>query len=144
MKSNRRAFIRSSCLACMGFMATGTILEACSASTFPLVKAKNYAENQLHVPISSFNDEKVNAVIVRNTQLESDILLVRKMGEFKALYLQCTHEGVNLSPSSTKIHCNAHGSVFDFDGNVLKEPALKPLRQFRTEKNLSEIIIYLS
>lgn len=116
------------------------MLQGCGTA-FPLYKAA--AQNQqVLIPASAFSTGK-KMLVVRTEQLENDILLVQKDEGYLALYLQCTHEGVGLTPMSSKIVCTAHGSVFDLEGKVLKEPALKPLTTFHTEIVNSNIIIHL-
>ena len=136
----RRNFIKKSCVACMGLASVGVLLESC-ATGLPMVKAT--PQNQsLSVSLDKFSGNN-NLVILRSTSLENDILLVKNNNDYKALYLKCTHEGVGLTATDKKIICSAHGSTFDFEGNVMKEPALRPLRQFRTEVTNDNIIIHL-
>jgi cytochrome b6-f complex iron-sulfur subunit len=115
------------------------LLEGCGTS-MPLYKTTAQA-NLLSIPLEKFTGPLLT---VRSAALENDILLVKKQDAYKALYLKCTHEGVGLTPTSKKIVCTAHGSLFDFDGNVLKEPALRPLKEFKTEINNNNIIIHLT
>ena len=82
-------------------------------------------------------------IVVRSNSLENDILLVKNENVYKALYLKCTHEGIGLATTNKNIVCPAHGSMFDFNGNVLKEPALRPLQEFKTETVNDNIIIHL-
>ena len=139
--STRRSFIKSGCAACV-LAASGTLfLESCS-TPLPMVKAGGAKAGIVEVAVSSFTTG--NMLIVRSKQLEYDILLVRNGEAYKALYLRCTHEGVGLTPASNKIFCSAHGSVFDLDGKVVKEPALRPLKTYQTEVINNKIIIHLS
>lgn len=137
----RRGFLKSGCAACLGLVSAGILLDSCS-SALPLIKLKQENDHILKVPVSNFSESQT-MLVVRSDSLENDILLTRKDGQYKALYLHCTHEGMALIPTSSKIYCNAHGSEFDLSGNVIKEPALKPLKQFRTELLNNEIIIHL-
>ena len=140
--TTRRDFVKSGCLACLGGVAgISTLLEACSPKNLPLLKFAEDDEKILKVPTNRFVIEKTNLLILRTTKLENDILLIKENGQYRALYLQCTHEGLDLTPTSSKIYCAAHGSMFDFAGNVITEPALKPLKQFKTALINSEIII---
>jgi len=134
----RRNFIKRGCVACMAFMGAGVLLESCSPG-LPLLKTA--AENKtLSVPLNKFSG---NLLVVRGGGLENDILLVKNQNGYKALNLKCTHEGVGLTATDKKIFCSAHGSVFDFNGKVVKEPALRSLTEFRTETTNENIIIHL-
>lgn len=124
----------------MAFVGAGVLLESCSTA-LPLVKIAP-ANKSLTIPLSKFSD-KNNLLIVRSSTLENDILLIKQENGYKALYLKCTHEGVGLTATGAKIFCPAHGSVFDFDGKVLKEPALRPLTIFQTETTNENVIIHL-
>ena len=125
----------------MGLVGAGMLLESCAAS-LPLIKTSP-KEQSLFIPLNKFS-EKDKMVVVRSSSLENDILLVKNENEYQALYLKCTHEGIGLTATGKNIVCPAHGSTFDFKGNVLKEPALRPLRQFHTEITNENIIIHLT
>jgi cytochrome b6-f complex iron-sulfur subunit len=65
---------------------------------------------------------------------EYDILLVKKSEElFDAIYMRCSHRENPLTATATGLHCSAHGSSFDLNGQVMKEPATAPLQKFPTE-----------
>jgi cytochrome b6-f complex iron-sulfur subunit len=108
-----------------------------------MIKSAGTKPGQIEVDTNSFAG-KGNMLVVRTKQLEYDILLVKSGEAYKALYLRCTHEGVGLTPAANKIFCSAHGSVFDLEGKVVKEPALRPLKIYPTEIVNNQIIIHLS
>jgi Rieske Fe-S protein len=124
----------------MGLVGGGLLLESC-ATSLPLIKATP-KEQSLFIPLTKFSD-KSNMLVVRSSSLENDILLIKNENVYKALYLKCTHEGIGLTATAKNIVCPAHGSTFDFKGNVLKEPALRPLREFKTETAGDTIVIHL-
>ncbi|MGC4037749.1 MAG: Rieske (2Fe-2S) protein [Chitinophagaceae bacterium] len=136
----RKDFIKQGCIACMAFMGAGVLLESCSPG-LPLLKTTPVDSKSLSIPLTKFSSG--NLLVVRGNGLENDILLVKKENGYKALNLKCTHEGVGLTATDKKIFCSAHGSVFDFNGNVVKEPALRPLTEFRTETTNDSVIIHL-
>ncbi len=139
---NRRNFIQKSCATCIGLTGMGFLLQGC-ASSLPVFSTTINKKN-ISVPVSKFQDLKTNLLLIRNSSLEYDILLVKKGEEYKALSMECTHQSASLTPTATKIICSAHGSVFDLDGNVIKEPALQPLHQYKTIVNNQSINIYLT
>ncbi|MCC6290124.1 MAG: Rieske (2Fe-2S) protein [Chitinophagaceae bacterium] len=126
---------------CAAIMGAGLLLESCGSSMHMYKAQVN--DKKIVVPLHEFPADK-NMIVVRSKDMENDILLVKKDDHYNALYLQCTHEGVGLSATDKKIVCTAHGSVFDFDGNVLKEPALKPLKMFKTSVIDNSLIISLT
>ncbi|MBI3235473.1 MAG: Rieske (2Fe-2S) protein [Bacteroidetes bacterium] len=132
MKVDRRSFISNSCKACGGFFIAGSLastLESCS--TLPVYKTS--LDNQLiTIPLAEM--QVLTKKIVRATNLEYDILLIKKSeSEFRSLILKCTHEDWLLSAGEKSINCTAHGSVFDFDGKVLIGPAINPLNELYTK-----------
>ncbi len=140
--TTRRDFIVKGCTACMGLVGLGMLLEGCSTA-LPVFNA--VANNKSFVvPLAKFTEQNTNLLLLRNPQLENDILLVKENNSYKALLMKCTHEGYGLVVAKNKIHCNVHGSEFDMNGNVLKSPATRALQQFKTEVINSNIIIHLT
>ncbi len=137
----RRNFIKTGCAHCTALLGVSFMLEGCTAG-LPVFKTSQ-KDNVISVPESEFRNEK-KMIVVRPEGFENDILLVQQGDHYNALYLKCTHEGIGLTPTSKKIVCTAHGSYFDFDGNVLKEPALKPLKKFATKISDNTVFIYLT
>jgi Rieske Fe-S protein len=121
-----------------GFIAT--TLSSCAS----LPVYKGVAEQgMMNVPLSSFIDG--NLLVVRNNKMEHDILLVKKSeSDVTALLMQCTHQNNSLSANKTGLFCASHGSTFDLEGNVTKEPALKSLKKYRTEINNQNVTINLN
>lgn len=85
-----------------------------------------------------------NMVIVKVMWMDYDILLVKHSEEkYTALYLKCTHQDQPLMPTKTGLVCNSHGSQFDLNGKVVREPAIQPLKTFPAlvkENNITIII----
>ncbi|RVT98282.1 Rieske (2Fe-2S) protein [Mucilaginibacter limnophilus] len=140
--TTRRGFIKSGCVACLLAASGASLLEGC-ATPLPMLKVASKS-NELVVDPASFISERGNMLVVRTSQLEHDILLIKDGDNYRALYLRCTHEGVDLTATKNKIYCSSHGSVFDLEGKVLKEPALRPLKTFKTQLNNNQIIINLT
>jgi Rieske Fe-S protein len=140
---DRRNFIKSSCALCAGALGAGFISSTITGcATLPIYKAVT-VKDKMSIPLSSFNDN--NVLIVRNNKMESDILLVKKSeSEVSALLMNCTHQDNALTATKNGLFCPAHGSAFDLHGNVIKEPALNPLKKFKTEINNQVITINLN
>lgn len=63
---------------------------------------------------------------------------------FLAIYRRCTHLGcaVPFDPASGQFVCPCHGSEFTMDGDVLNQPAPRPLDLFELSINdLGEIVV---
>ena len=120
---------------------TALLMESCAS--VPMVKVKlDTTVKEFTIPIAKF--EKSKLVIVRVKNFAFDLLIIKKSEtEFKTLELKCSHEDQPLTMSNKNIFCTSHGSVFDFEGNALKEPASKPLKSFKTKLVNRVVIITL-
>lgn len=137
---SRRDFIKHSCKLCLGGLAMGWLsTQLSSCASLPVLKVEN-EKGLLTIPVSSFT-EKNNLLIVRNNKLEYDILLVKSGNVYTALQMKCTHQDNPLTVNSSGLFCASHGSVFDLNGNVMKEPALQALKKYSTQVNESSILI---
>jgi nitrite reductase/ring-hydroxylating ferredoxin subunit len=76
---------------------------------------------------------------------EEEILVVNLSGQFYCLEARCSHAGSPLYEGSledTVLTCPWHCSQFDIiDGSVLRGPANKPLRVYRTEIKDRQIFV---
>lgn len=131
----RRSFIKAGCLVCTGAIALSA-LEACS--TLPMVKAKP-VNGLLEVPLTSFATSKM--VMVRSNTLDFDVLAIKEGDAYRALYMKCTHQDSPLAATDRGLYCSMHGSAYDLQGNVTKEPATTPLARFETTVNSLSLII---
>lgn len=139
---DRRNFIKKGCSACVAVAGMGIALQSCT-SALPVVQSAA-KDHKLTVPIAEFATQMTNMIRVENNSLGDDILLIKnETGGYTALLMKCTHEGFGLSATGTKLICNAHGSQFDLAGNVLKSPALKPLKEFKVTTTTNNVIIHL-
>ncbi len=131
---HRKEFIKTCGYACLGVSAIGILLQSCAGSK--IIAAPIVGEN-IVVPLSDFEVLKNNVksfrkyIVVQNEKLNFPICVYRfSEKEFTALYMQCTHQGAELSVYGDKLVCAAHGSEFDNKGNVQNAPADKPLKTF--------------
>ncbi len=138
---NRRTFIKQSCGLCLGAVGLGMLAtQLAGCAPLPIYKSDG-DKNNITVPFTAFT-EKSNMVIVRKPNQEFDILLIKRAdGGYQAMLMKCTHQDNPLTVNQSGLFCSAHGSTFDLNGEVTKEPALQPLRKFKTEVNGSSIII---
>jgi len=116
-------------------------LNSC-APALPTFKTK-IAGPSINVPSSVF--ETSNLAIVRDNQAEYDILLIKKNEDlFEAIYMKCSHRENPLTATETGLYCSAHGSSFDLDGNVKKEPATAPLQKFPVDFDRTQGLISIN
>lgn len=141
--NNRRSFLKNSCAFCLavaGGSAIVTLLDSCKTSS-AVFQAEMHQKTML-IPLLQMQDKQLQ--VIRNKNLEYDILLVKE-GEqnFHALEMKCTHQQNPLVVTGTGLLCNLHGSRFDLDGNVTKEPATKPLKRYNVTVEDNNIVIYI-
>jgi Rieske Fe-S protein len=138
MPTDRRTFLKHSCILCGGIF---TQLTSCT-STLPIYNLK-FSGNTLQVPVINFEDSDVT--IVRDDQAAYDILLVKQSpAQYDAIYMRCSHGDYAVGTTSDGLTCPAHGSVFDYDGTVRKGPATEPLLRFPTEFDNNNGIITIN
>lgn len=140
---DRKEFIKTCGYACLGATLFAPLLQGCvsTKSITAVIEGGN-----LLVPISDFvkNGKSLNYIVVNNTQLQYPIYLFRFSDvEYTALYMQCTHQGNELTAYGDKLVCSAHGSEFDNKGKVTNGPASNPLRTFPTQLGNQNILISL-
>ncbi len=141
----RSQFIKSSCTACAMLALPGItamVLESCAS--LPSAKVKpDLATKQCKVPIDKFG--KSNMLLLRINTYNFDFLVIKNTEtEYKTLELRCSHEDQPLTMSNKNIFCTSHGSIFDFEGNALKEPAIRPLKKYKTKLSNNFLIINLT
>ena len=109
-----------------------SILQSCSPLTTLKLKP---IDGNVSVPRDQFTKDN-NIVIIKNfDHLDFDIAVIQYAEDtFKAFELQCTHQP-NYALTATKegFFCSAHGSLFDFNGQVKKAPAKKPMKEYPIE-----------
>ena len=114
----RREFIRTSCLACLGGSAAMTLLQGCSSAYY--AQQVEFKQNNLVVKKSEFIEIKKekqmlrNVVVAKYEKLGFPIAVFR-LGEdqYSAVYLECTHQGNEVQPNGNYLVCDGHGSEIE-------------------------------
>lgn len=135
--ANRRAFIKNTATAGCALLLLGAPFASCTK--LPIVKTQ-VTNKSIVVDESALVEG--NRWIVRAPQLDYDLLLVRTNGGgYRCLLMRCTHQDFPVRLAGDTLVCNTHGSRFDLEGNVMKDPATKPLTQLPVTQNQSKVII---
>jgi len=144
---NRKAFIKSCGLACVGGAGMAAVMQGCSSTK--ILSGKINADD-LVVSISDFETRNGNNtyfkkyIVVHNEILQYPICIYRfSENEYAALWMRCTHQGTELQVFGDKLQCPAHGSEFDHAGLVQNGPADIKLRSFPVTVEKTQIKISL-
>jgi Rieske Fe-S protein len=144
---DRREFIKNTCTACIGLGAAATALQSCTATKYISGKIEG---DQLIVPLKEFikgNSNKISyhAYIVLRPEILQYPICVYRFNEtmYAALWMRCTHQGVELTAAGERLQCPAHGSEFDSSGKLKQGPADENLRAFPVTILKDELLIDL-
>lgn len=144
---DRKEFIKTCGLVCLGGGVMGLMLQSCST---PSIVSGSLAGENMMVPLSSFEELKNNQIqyrkyiLVHHPQLRYPIYVFRLYDDnYSAVLLQCTHQGNEVSVNGDRLHCSSHGSEFDQQGMVKNGPATEPLRSFKVTIENQQLAISL-
>jgi Rieske Fe-S protein len=144
---NRKNFIKSCGMACLGGMATVFLSESCQVAK-TLTGSIN--GDNLIVNLNDFETKTSSEthykkyIIVNNDTLKFPICVYRQNAQtYTALWMQCPHQGAELQVFGDTLQCPAHSSEFDNKGNVISAPATTNLRSFPLIIQNNQLIISL-
>lgn len=143
----RREFINTAGVTCAGSLGLMWLLEACTTQKY--IANTTIENNRLTIAKSEFKiikkkkTEEHKFIIVK-TILSYPIALYKlNDNEYKALYLQCTHQGCEVTPAENMLVCPCHGAEYKTTGAVHQGPAEIALRTFETTSDSQNIYIHL-
>jgi Rieske Fe-S protein len=140
----RKEFIKSCGMACLGGALFASMLEGCGSTK---MITGTIADSDLVLPVSAFltKDNKYRKyVVVQHEQLKYPICLYRfGPDQYSALLMRCTHQGTELQVFGERLQCPAHGSEFTNKGVAKNGPADTNLRNFPVTIKNNQINISL-
>ena len=143
---DRKEFIKTCGLFCVGGTAAAILLQSCAATNY--TAKTSLSGNKLAIKKTEF--EKIEKektvkrgyVIVKTEQLNFPICIYRiDDSHYSAVLMECTHKGCELQPHGEYLICPCHGSEFSKKGVVQNPPAEADLRTFNM--TIDEDTIYL-
>lgn len=139
----RRSFIQSTCNVCL-LMAAGFTLPkliGCSPAAMKVLQI-DVVDNAVQLPLAPFAQSNIQIVRPKGWLYE---IAVTKNDDntYQALLLQCTHQDNQLTQTGSGYQCSLHGSQFNKSGKVVKGPAAKPLKQYKTVLGDHQLTILL-
>lgn len=143
---NRRSFIGAACVMCT-VAGISALLQACSAHRY--ISDYTVGENKLTVKKSSFiivkkeRSVQQKFILLKPERFPFPIVVYRlNENEYKAVLLQCTHQGCELTAYESMMVCPCHGAEFNTKGEVIQGPADTNLRSFNTSQDDENIYIH--
>ena len=121
--------------------------KSASASATPSPTASKITEGIVIAKSSDLTIRQTKIFFIKDSfGISTGYSLTRtSRGVVMAFDSKCTHAGVPTSVSGSQLKCPAHGSVFNPEnGEVVRGPALEPLRSYRTIEADGEIRIVIS
>ncbi len=145
---NRKEFIKTCCLVCIGGPVLAALLESCAGS-FYYAKA-HLDNNQIIINKAEFIKEVKEKTVQRKYVLVKSYkygfpICIYKLSEedYSALLLECTHRGCELEPQGDYLVCPCHGSEFSNQGLVQNPPATDKLKTFQVTADNENIYVQL-
>lgn len=126
----RKEFIIQCTGGCLGMMFSQALLQGCAGTKYLSAAIE---DSDMILPVSAFTDNGSyrSYVVIENEILQFPICVYRISGDdYKALWMQCTHQGNELQVFGDILQCPAHGSEFTRTGAVQNGPAYMSLRTF--------------
>lgn len=145
---DRKEFIKTCGLACLGGIATVLINQACTGTHY--VTATVSQNKLLTIRKSEFektgkdNRGLRSYILVKPAELNFPVCIYYLGGNgYSALLLECTHSGCELSPRGDFLVCPCHGSEFSKLGVVQNPPAENNLKSFKITTDDENIYVQL-
>lgn len=143
---NRKEFIVSCGLACVGTTVLTALLQGCGSTIY--YAQTTVINNQIVIKKSEFiNAEETKAterkfVLVKSEKFSAPICIY-KLNEdnYSALPMKCTHKACELRPHGDYLVCPCHGSEFSNKGIVQNPPAQKNLQPYTITTDNDSIYI---
>jgi cytochrome b6-f complex iron-sulfur subunit len=135
-------------MACAGMTGLTVLLQACTTGKY--ISDFSQSGTKISVKKTAFTvvkkDKTVEQkyILLKPDSLQFPIALYKvNASGYKAILLQCTHQGCEVSPYETTIVCPCHGAEFNTKGEVTQGPADSNLRTFTTTEDNETIYIQL-
>jgi|SRR3954470_4666062 len=142
----RRKFIKNTCVA--AGISVSWLLQACAThkyiTDFDLTSTKITVKKSSFTIVKKGESVQQKFILLKPDNFQFPIV-VYKLPEngYRALLLQCTHQGCELTPYETTMVCPCHGAEFNKMGEVTQGPADTNLKFFPTTQDDENIYIQL-
>lgn len=143
---DRKTFIKTCGLACLGGAALTTVLQSCAGNHY--VNASENNARMLSIKKTDFEKPGKNGPVKKPYVLVKPAssafpICIYHLGEekYSALLLECTHSGCELQAHGDFLVCPCHGSEFSKLGVVQNPPAEQNLKTFKVTSDHENIYL---
>lgn len=143
---DRKEFIKTCCLACLGGPVLVALIESCAgAHYFAKTSLQNDRITIKKTEFFKVEKEKLvprKYVLVKSHKYGFPICIYKiSDSDYSALLMECTHRGCELEPLGDYLVCPCHGSEFTNTGLVQNEPATDNLKSFQVTADNENIYV---
>ena len=144
----RRDFIKTTCVACVGTFAVSAFLSACKSAkyitNFTNENKKLSIKKSEFIVVEKGKEKALKYILLKPTELQFPIVVYKVNDtEYKTVFMQCSHQGCELNAYETTLVCPCHGAEFNTRGQVTQGPAETDLKTFVTTHDNEIIYIQL-
>ncbi len=145
---DRKEFIKTCGIACLGGTAVAAILQGCTSTNY--FAQSIAANNQITIKKTEFmltnKDTKTERkyILLKSDKFNFPICIY-KLNEqtYSAVLMECTHKSCELQPHGEYLICPCHGSEFSNKGIVQNPPAEDNLKTFQLKTDNENIYVQL-
>lgn len=136
MQTTRRRFIQVIGTA----MAAGSVIGAAGCARYVIqgvIEEDKIRIAQVDLTAKPF-------VVIQTPSLRYPIYVAAdSSGQWRALWLRCTHRGCEVQPGENVLICPCHGSEYNRDGTVVQGPAENSLQPFKVSADENYLTIHI-
>lgn len=144
----RKDFLKLCGGSCLGLIGISVFTESCSPTHYVQAVVNNNTIQISKAEFIVFKNDTSNFrkyLIVKTDKLDFPIVVYRNSDtSYTALFMKCTHQGVELSVNGDILTCSAHNSEFSNKGEIIQGPADQKLRSFPVTSDEANIYLQLS
>ncbi len=122
-------------------LATAPVFAVCASV---LVRQVPSVNGRVELPLAQYpelTEAGAALQILPDGETQPLIVVVDAAGRHTVLSSECTHRACTVDVQGDRIVCPCHGSTYDRKGDVMRGPAERPLRRYRTQLTGDGVLI---
>jgi Rieske Fe-S protein len=128
----------------LGVCASLAALPLFAACASVLVRQVPLTNGRVELPLTQYpelNEAGAALQILPEGESQPLLVLVGVDGTHTVLSTECTHRSCTVEAQTDRIVCPCHGSTYDRKGAVLRGPAERPLRRYRSQLTSDGVLL---